>query len=237
MGLILCIETGTEICSVALAKDAKVLSLRESDLGRDHARNLAVFIDEILRATDYKPADLDAVAVSMGPGSYTGLRIGVSTAKALCYALDIPLISIGSLDSLCAVALDDVEAGLIEVESREKAVLCPMIDARRMEVYTQMFSSSLEHLSPIEAHILTEDSFCEFLSSGAEVLAFGDGAKKSLEVIDNPRFKYVAVAPSARGLVKLAHSAFEKGQFADTAYFEPLYLKDFMIHKSKKKFF
>ncbi|MFI3330743.1 MAG: tRNA (adenosine(37)-N6)-threonylcarbamoyltransferase complex dimerization subunit type 1 TsaB [Rikenellaceae bacterium] len=237
MALILCIETGTEICSVALALDGKVISLRESSLGRDHAKNLGVFIDEILRGTEYKSSDLDAVAVSKGPGSYTGLRIGVSISKALCYALNIPLIGIGSLESLTNVFLDDFQAGILDVEDLSKAVLCPMIDARRMEVYTQLFSPEAKAISEIEAHILTEDSFSEQLNSGKQLLVFGDGASKSLDVIHNENIKYLNVAPSSRGLARLAEQAYLRGEKEDTAYFEPLYLKDFMIHKSNKKFF
>ena len=134
MALILCIETGTDICSVGIARDGELLSLRESDEGRDHARKVGVFVDELLRETGIAPDDLDAVAVGKGPGSYTGLRIGVSFAKGLCYGLRKPLLSVGSLDALAEVAREDYEAGIVSVGEWERAFLCPMVDARRMEV-------------------------------------------------------------------------------------------------------
>ena len=134
MSLILCIETGTDICSVGIARDGELISLRESDEGRDHAKRVGVFVDELLRETGVQPDELDAVAVGMGPGSYTGLRIGVSFAKGLCYGLNIPLIAVGSLDALAEVAIEDNEAGILDVENWDDAVLCPMVDARRMEV-------------------------------------------------------------------------------------------------------
>ena len=151
MSLILCIETGTDICSVGIAENGELISLRESDKGRDHAIKIAVFVDELLTQTDIRPEDLDAVAVSMGPGSYTGLRIGVSFAKGLCYGLEIPLIGIGSLDALTEVAREDYEAGIISVENWESAYLCPMIDARRMEVYTQVFNAEGVAVSEVSA--------------------------------------------------------------------------------------
>ena len=134
MSLILCIETGTDICSVGLARDGELISLRESDRGRDHARQVAVFVDELLSQTEIMPDELDAVAVGKGPGSYTGLRIGVSFAKGLCYGLQIPLLSVGSLDALTEVGREDYEAGIVSVDRWEEAILCPMVDARRMEV-------------------------------------------------------------------------------------------------------
>ena len=156
MSLILCIETGTDICSVGIARDGELMSLRESDQGRDHAKQVAVFVDELLRETGVKPDELDAVAVGMGPGSYTGLRIGVSFAKGLCYGLNIPLLAVGSLEALTDVAIKDYEAGIIQVEGWDEALLCPMVDARRMEVYTQIFNSRCEAQSEVSAEIITE---------------------------------------------------------------------------------
>lgn len=235
MSLILGIETGTDLCSVALSRDDELIALRESGPGRDHAQKLSVFIDELLRENELSPDDLDAVAVSMGPGSYTGLRIGVSTAKGLCYALDIPLIGIGSLTSLAYVAAEDFEAGILEISDWNNVLLCPMIDARRMEVYAQVFDSDIKPISEIDAHIIEADSFERFIESDKEFVIFGDGAKKCVEILPEGKVTYLEVVPSARGLVKPAWEAFQTERFENIAYFEPLYLKDFVVTKSKKK--
>ena len=232
MSLILCIETGTDICSVGIARDGELMSLRESDQGRDHAKQVAVFVDELLRETGVKPDELDAVAVGMGPGSYTGLRIGVSFAKGLCYGLNIPLLAVGSLEALTDVAIKDYEAGIIQVEGWDEALLCPMVDARRMEVYTQIFNSRCEAQSEVSAEIITEDSFSQWRSKGKLVI-FGNGAAKCQEML--PDAIYIDVAPSARGLTRIAHQLFEAGKKVDIAYFEPFYLKDFVVIPSKKK--
>ncbi|MBR5484644.1 MAG: tRNA (adenosine(37)-N6)-threonylcarbamoyltransferase complex dimerization subunit type 1 TsaB [Alistipes sp.] len=232
MSLILCIETGTDICSVGLARDGELVSLRESDEGRDHAKNVAVFVDELLRENDVAAEELSAVAVGMGPGSYTGLRIGVSFAKGLCYGLQIPLVAVGSLDSLVQVAREDYEAGIIDVEQWNDAVLCPMVDARRMEVYTQMFDAKGQSLNEVKAEIIAEDSFAEW-RNGRPFVIFGNGAAKCQEVLTDAIL--VNVTPSARGLAALAHQRFEAGQTEDIAYFEPFYLKDFIVIPSKKK--
>ena len=232
MSLILCIETGTDICSVGIARDGELMSLRESDQGRDHAKQVAVFVDELLRETGVKPDELDAVAVGMGPGSYTGLRIGVSFAKGLCYGLNIPLLAVGSLEALTDVAIKDYEAGIIQVEGWDDALLCPMVDARRMEVYTQIFNSRCESQSEVSAEIITEDSFSQWRAKGKLVI-FGNGAAKCQEML--PDAIYIDVAPSARGLTRIAHQLFEAGKTVDIAYFEPFYLKDFVVIPSKKK--
>ena len=232
MSLILCIETGTDICSVGIARDGELMSLRESDQGRDHAKQVAVFVDELLRETGVKPDELDAVAVGMGPGSYTGLRIGVSFAKGLCYGLNIPLLAVGSLEALTDVAIKDYEAGLIQIEGWDEALLCPMVDARRMEVYTQIFNSRCEAQSEVSAEIITEDSFSQWRAKGKLVI-FGNGAAKCQEML--PDAIYIDVAPSARGLTRIAHQLFEAGKTVDIAYFEPFYLKDFVVIPSKKK--
>lgn len=232
MSLILCIETGTDICSVGIARDGELMSLRESDQGRDHAKQVAVFVDELLRETGVKPDELDAVAVGMGPGSYTGLRIGVSFAKGLCYGLNIPLLAVGSLEALTDVAIKDYEAGIIQVEGWDDALLCPMVDARRMEVYTQIFNSRCEAQSEVSAEIITEESFSQWRAKGKLVI-FGNGAAKCQEML--PDAIYIDVAPSARGLTRIAHQLFEAGKTEDIAYFEPFYLKDFVVIPSKKK--
>lgn len=234
MALILSIETGTDICSVALANDGELMALRESDEGRDHAKKVALFVDELLRETGVQPSDIDAIAVGKGPGSYTGLRIGVSFAKGMCYALDIPLIAIGSLDALAEVAREDFDAGILDIEEEDwaQAKLCPMVDARRMEVYAQVFDVEGEDQSDVVAEVVTEESFNEWRSKGKFVI-FGNGAKKCAEVL--PDAIVEDVVPSARGIVRLAEEAFNAGKFEDLAYFEPFYLKDFIVIPSKKK--
>lgn len=234
MALILCIETGTDICSVGIARDGELLSLRESDQGRDHAKKVALFVDELLRETGVQPDELDAVAVGKGPGSYTGLRIGVSFAKGLCYGLQKPLIAIGSLDALVAVACEDYEAGILDVEPWSEARLCPMVDARRMEVYAQLFDTRNRPLSEVDAVVVDGESFAESRHDAAHpFVIFGNGAAKCREVL--PDAQWVDVAPSARGLARLAQEAYEAGRFEDVAYFEPFYLKDFVVLPSKKK--
>lgn len=232
MSLILCIETGTDICSVGIARDGELVSLRESDEGRDHAKKVGVFVDELLRETGISPDELDAVAVGMGPGSYTGLRIGVSFAKGLCYGLRKPLIAIGSLDALVEVAREDAEAGIVDVEDFERATLCPMVDARRMEVYTSMFSAQGEPLSEVAAEIVTEQSFAEWRKT-KQLVIFGNGAAKCREIL--PDATYVNITPSARGIARLAEQRLQRGEIEDIAYFEPFYLKDFVVIPSKKK--
>ena len=234
MALILSIETGTDICSVALANDGELMALRESDEGRDHAKKVALFVDELLRETGVQPSDIDAIAVGKGPGSYTGLRIGVSFAKGMCYALGIPLIAIGSLDALTEVAREDFEAGILDVEETDwtQAKLCPMVDARRMEVYAQVFDVEGKPESDVVAEVVTEESFNEWRAKGKFVI-FGNGAKKCAEVLPDTIIE--SVVPSARGIVRLAEEAFNAGKFEDLAYFEPFYLKDFIVIPSKKK--
>ena len=166
MSLILCIETGTDVCSVGVARDGELLSLRESDQGRDHAKNLAVFVDELLHETNISPDELGAIAVGMGPGSYTGLRIGVSFAKGMCYGLNIPLLAVGSLDALAQVAIEDHEAGIINIDEWDSARLCPMVDARRMEVYAQVFDTECNPLSEVSAEVITEESFSKWRNDG-----------------------------------------------------------------------
>lgn len=233
MALILSIETGTDICSVALANDGELMALRESDEGRDHAKKVALFVDELLRGTGVQPSDLDAIAVGKGPGSYTGLRIGVSFAKGMCYALDIPLIAIGSLDALTEVAREDYDAGILDIEEEEwaKAKLCPLVDARRMEVYAEVFDNEGKALTDVVAEVVTEDSFKEWRKD--KFVIFGNGAKKCTELLSDAIF--VDIAPSARGIVRLAEESFKAQKFEDLAYFEPFYLKEFLVIPSKKK--
>lgn len=233
MPYILCIETGTDICSVALARNGQVISLLENRDGRQHAGNLAGFVKEILDENHLDPSALDAVAVGQGPGSYTGLRIGVSFAKGICYATGKPLIAVNSLEALARVALDEYQAGILDLHG---ATLCPMIDARRMEVYCQLFDTEGRPLSEVMAHIVTPESFADVRRQGTLVL-FGNGASKACEVLAGPEVRQVGITPSARGLIAPAFTKFENSDFEDVAYFEPFYLKDFVVNTSCKKFF
>lgn len=235
MAQILCIETGTDICSVGIARDGELISLRESDEGREHARKTALFVDELLHETGIAPDELDAVAVGKGPGSYTGLRIGVSLAKGLCYGLGVPLVAVGSLDALTEVAREDHRAGILSVDDWDRALLCPMVDARRMEVYAQVFDSCGSPLSDVSAEVVDSESFAAFRASGRPFVIFGSGARKCADLL--PGAQFVEVAPSARGLARLAQQALDAGHTEDVAYFEPFYLKDFVVTTSKKKIF
>ena len=220
---------------MGIAKDGELLSLCESDEGRDHARKVGVFVDELLRETGIAPEDLDAVAVGKGPGSYTGLRIGVSFAKGLCYGLQKPLVAVGSLDALVEVAREDYEAGILSVEGWEKAYLCPMVDARRMEVYAQVFDADGRPQSEVSAEVIDTESFAAFRGQGRPFVIFGSGARKCVDVL--PDATLVEVTPSARGLARLAQQALDEGRTVDIAYFEPFYLKDFVVTTSRKKLF
>jgi tRNA threonylcarbamoyladenosine biosynthesis protein TsaB len=238
MSQILCIETGTDTCSVALTKDGAIVALRESAGDRDHAARVAVYTEEVLAEGGMAAADLDAVAVSRGPGSYTGLRIGVSFAKGLCYGLGLPLVGVGSLESLCRSAMARGNAlcdgSAQPAEPSNGGILIPMIDARRMEVFGQVFDAEGHAMTAPEAWIVDENSLAEWRDRGS-VTIFGSGAAKCREVL--PWANYIEVEPSARGMAGLARAALDAGQTEDVAYFEPFYLKDFVITTSKKKLF
>jgi tRNA threonylcarbamoyladenosine biosynthesis protein TsaB len=192
---------------------------------------LVVYIDEAIKQAGLIPTDLDAVCVSKGPGSYTGLRIGVSAAKGLCYGLGIPLLSVGSLESMAHWAKTEFSEQLTDV-----SFFCPMTDARRMEVYTQLFDASLNEIEPISAVIVDENSFASELEKG-KVAFFGDGAAKCKEVINHLNAVFLDdFNPSACGMVALAEAKFTEKQFEDVAYFEPYYLKDFVAGKPKRVF-
>ena len=238
MALLLCIEAGTDIGSIALAKNDRLLSLRESCESRQHAQNLAVYVEEILRENDLDAKDLDAVAVGMGPGSYTGLRICVSLAKGICYGAGIPLIAVGSLEALTRVALEDYEAGILNVDDISDAILLPMIDARRMEVYCQQFDAQAHPLSGVEAKVVTAESFLDERRSGRTMVLFGSGAAKCKELFPEDNVRLVEVTPSARGLVKKpAYEAFRHKNFEDIAYLSLFISKDFCRSPSSKKNF
>ena len=230
MGLLLHLETSTRMCSVALAKDGAVVAFKEQvDLSYSHAEQLTLFIEETLKTAAVAYQDLDGIVVSKGPGSYTGLRIGVSTAKGLCYALDIPLMAIDSLTVL-AHHPDLPQTG-------ETHLRCPMIDARRMEVYAAVFDGVGTQVRAIGADIITADSYSEYLDR-QPVYFYGDGAQKCQEVLGaHPNAKFPNLnSTSARGMAELGESLWQQQQFEDVAYFEPFYLKDFVAVKPKKMF-
>lgn len=223
MGFILNIETATKNCSVCLAKEGKPIVLTEyAGEGYTHAEKLHVFIEEALQKAQISFSDLDAVAVSMGPGSYTGLRIGVSAAKGLCYALNIPLLAIDTLELLAR----NTEA--------DGGVIIPMIDARRMEVYTAVFDKEYHKVRETKAEIITETSFHEIEGT---IHLVGDGAEKCRKVLNAPRFIYheAIIYPSAAQMAALSFYKYKISDTVDVAYFEPYYLKDFMIAPPKKQ--
>jgi tRNA threonylcarbamoyladenosine biosynthesis protein TsaB len=224
MSLLLQIETATTACSVALVQHENVLAVKELNQRNIHAEVITVFIEELFEKTQKTYQDLDAIVVSSGPGSYTGLRIGVSTAKGLCYGLDKPLISIETLQAMA----DGMAAQIAD----DSLLLCPMIDARRMEVYTALFDSKGNRIQPTSAQIIDENSYADLLQQN-KILFFGDGAAKCQQVLGrhhNASFN-VEFVNSATCLTKSAIAAFKAATFQDVAYFEPFYLKDFIAGK------
>ena len=227
MALILNIETATSVCSVALAKDGKLLALKEINEGKTHGEVLTLFIQDVFKEALFSFPELDAVAVSKGPGSYTGLRIGVSTAKGLCYALGKPLIGINTLQHLSLSLSHGKDSG--------EVLFCPMIDARRMEVYTALFDSGNNFFRETSADIIDENSYSDILAQH-KVIFFGDGSGKCKEKLDlHPNAIFIDdIFPSAKNMTALSETAFQKKQFEDIAYFEPYYLKDFVGNVAKK---
>lgn len=227
MAVILQIETATTVCSVALAKDGELIAFKQLDERNIHAEIITLFIDELIAGAGLQYKDIDAVAVSSGPGSYTGLRIGVSTAKGLCFAIDKPLIAV---ETLAAMAQGIIAEGNIDSQT----LLCPMIDARRMEVYTALFDVKGNVVKPTSAEIIDQGSFAGQLKDH-KILFFGDGAEKCREVLSmNTNAQFISgFANSATYLTKKAAEKFANGQFEDVAYFEPYYLKDFLVTKPK----
>lgn len=220
MALILSIETSTPVCSVALHSEGKLIALSEIHLQQAHAAKLGLLIDQLKVLSGINLAELKAVAVSAGPGSYTGLRIGVSLAKGLCMALNVPLISVDTLDVLA----DQIS----KVNSSEK-FYCPMIDARRMEVYCKVLSSEGMEILPVEAKVIDENSFRDLLSN-ERILFFGNGAEKCKSVIGHPNADFITgITPSAREVGVLAFKKYTLKQIEDLVRFEPFYLKEFMI--------
>lgn len=224
MNNILLIETSTELCSAALCENGEITAYRESTTPRSHASLTAVFVDEILKENGLKVSDLSGVCVSEGPGSYTGLRVGVSTAKGLCFGGGVPLLAVGTLDVLVAQ---------VENASEYKYIV-PMIDARRMEVYTAVFSGEGDRLSEIEARIIDASSFEELLEQGP-VLFVGDAAAKCENTILHPNARFLQILPKASAMAGLAEKELAGGRFRDVAYFEPFYLKEFVATVSRKR--
>jgi tRNA threonylcarbamoyladenosine biosynthesis protein TsaB len=226
LALILNIDTATAIGSVALAKDGVVLQTLANDKERDHAATLTVFIQEIFNTQKITPAQLDAIAVSGGPGSYTGLRVGVATAKGLCYAWNKPLIGISTLQMMAQ--------GLRAELQDKNALYCPLLDARRQEVYTAVYDAALLPLMQPQALILTPEAFSEWLER-AKVYFFGDGSEKWQQMLG--RHTNAVFAPyriSAEHMIPLTEAAFQQKRFDDTAYFSPFYLKPFYTPVKEK---
>jgi tRNA threonylcarbamoyladenosine biosynthesis protein TsaB len=232
MNPILCIETGTSTCSVAIGYNDTIIDIEEThNDSNNHAANLTMFIQKILQRQGLSVSNLAAVAISKGPGSYTGLRIGVSAAKGICYGANLPLIGVGSLESMVYGAMQMQEATGFE----KPDLFCPMIDARRMEVYTQLFDMNRETISDIEAKILDSSSYADLLNS-KKILFFGNGSLKVNGVINHPNALFLDnFLPSARFMITIASRLYNQNRFEDVAYFEPLYLKDFVATIAKNK--
>ena len=227
MACILHIDTSTEVCSVAVSEDSHVIFKQEDHGGGRHAELLGTFVDEALSFTDSHAIPFDAVAVSGGPGSYTGLRIGVSMAKGVCYARNLKLISVPTLELLCVPVL-------LREQVEEGALLCPMIDARRMEVYAGIYDRALKQVREVGADVVDAETYKEWLDR-QPVYFFGNGAGKCMETINHPNARYIeGVEPLARWMQPLAERRLMNGQTEDVAYYVPFYLKDFVAKRPKK---
>jgi len=230
MPYILYLETATHVCSVAIAKNDRLIAIKETSIENSHSSLITVFVEEVIQEAKIQFTDLNAVCVSMGPGSYTGLRIGVSSAKGFCYALNIPLIAVNTLQSMANIYIQKNLAKITEA-----TLLCPMIDARRMEVYSALFNKKLSFIRTTHADIIDETSFQEFLKNNT-LIFFGNGAEKCkpfLNKNDHVIFDSDYLV-SATGMISLALEKYKKQQFENLAYFEPYYLKDFIATTPKK---
>ena len=228
MSCILNIETSTNVCSVAVSQDGSCIFNKEDHEGPNHAVILGVFVQEALSFIDSHAIPLDAVAVSCGPGSYTGLRIGLSMAKGICYGRDVKLIAIPTLELMCVPLL------LGEKINEENALLCPMIDARRMEVYSQFFDRALNEVRSISADIVENNTYDDILAQ-QPVYFFGNGAEKCHEVLTHHNAHIIeGIVPLAKNMYPLAEKRIANEQFEDVAYFVPFYLKDFVAKEAKK---
>ena len=227
MSSILFIETSTDVCSVAVSHDGAIIFNKEDHTGPHHNERLGSFVDEALSYTDNHALPLDYVAVSCGPGSYTGLRIGVSMAKGICYGRNLKLIAVPTLELLCVPVL------LRELVTDDAALLCPMLDARRMEVYAQVFDRALQKKRPIHSDVVDADTYTEFLSH--PMYFFGNGAAKCMKAINHPNAHLIeGIEPLAKNMLPLAEKRIAQGKFEDVAYFVPFYLKDFVAKQPRK---
>ncbi|MBW7867668.1 MAG: tRNA (adenosine(37)-N6)-threonylcarbamoyltransferase complex dimerization subunit type 1 TsaB [Brumimicrobium sp.] len=223
MTRLLHIETATKVCSVALSEDGKLVDVLEESSGEYiHSEKLTIFIEEICKRNHWNLQDLQGIVVTSGPGSYTGLRIGVSTAKGLCFGLDIPLISVNTLESITQLALIKYP----------DAIICAMIDARRMEVFSGIYDNQMRLVKPLSADILDDNSYAEF----EPFVVCGDGAEKVQTLWPNRNITVdITILSSASGQVQIAYQKYLNQEFEDVAYFEPKYLKDFMVTTAKSK--
>lgn len=221
MALILNIDTALETASICVAKDSVTIKLIENDNQNDHAAWLQPAIRDLMKNLKFEMKDLNAVAVSIGPGSYTGLRVGLSTAKGLCYALNIPLITVGTLEIMAFAA-----------KNESADLLCPMIDARRMEVFTAIYKKNLEELVKPSAMIIDQNSFVTFLSSN-KILFYGSGSNKLQKVLHHDNALFGTIRMNASHLAVISHNYFIGSKLADIVYSEPLYLKDFFTASRK----
>lgn len=232
--VILHIETATSICSVALSRGKDLLSVRESSEDKSHGSLLTVFMEEVMKEAGISPSGINAVAVSKGPGSYTGLRIGVSATKGFAYARNIPVIGVATLEALSLAARDN-EAVIALIQGEKKALLAPLIDARRMEVYSAIYTPEGKEFLPVAARILNEESFNDILADRT-IIFFGNGSDKAAKQIRHPNAHFLSgINPSARHMIPLAYESYIQQSFEDSAYFEPFYLKDFIATIPKKK--
>lgn len=228
MSCILHIDTSTSVCSVAVSQDGTCLFNKEDHSGPNHSITLGIFIDEALALVDSQGIMLDAVSVSGGPGSYTGLRIGVSMAKGICYGRELKLISVPTLELLCVPVL------LNHDEIEDNALLCPMIDARRMEVYAALFDRALKPIRETRADVVNENTYKQWLDE-RPVYFFGNGAAKCMEQINHPNARLIEdIEPLAKWMLPLAEKRMIQERFEDVAYYTPFYLKDFVAKEAKK---
>ena len=234
MSCILHIETSTSVCSVAVSEDSHCIYHEEDHSGPNHAERLGSMVDEALSFTDSHAIPFDAVAVSCGPGSYTGLRIGVSMAKGICYGRDLKLIAVPTLELLCVPVLLREQIANSQEPMAKEPLLCPMLDARRMEVYAALYDRALHEIRPVSADIVTAETYKQWLDE-RPVYFFGNGAKKCMEVINHPNAHFIdGIEPIAKWMQPLAEKRLLNEQTEDAAYFVPYYLKDFVALKPKK---